>query len=383
MQEEVHKDVDKREQEILAKPEGALLVVPESVIDVESYKKYRALKDSKALLLPERLIETSDIHTVIDPMAHYVANTKKIAHLPSDEQDNIIKRMKSIKVLYLRIGALKKSAFGLKRRKHHPSLLMGLLDERGGELIEYFGQMLTDEEVHKIVNKEWGYEASLHSIKKFRLGNKELIDQAKDKFVKDFSSLRLSHKRGRLEELQKIFIARKLKWETTKNREDEKMLVGILREIRNETEDKTLRIDANINANINVSIQHHIEKEVMNGLTINDIILARAASRMQVNPGFLISRLHNSIYAKFSGFAPKDEGVVEYPSAMVYNWKEIKKQHDEVGDSDTELTEWEDVTDEKKTEALDIKDVLLAKLRQKKDDVSIAKDRVQQAKKNQ
>lgn len=382
MKHHAHDEADRIQKQTEKRADHAEIVIPETVKDVGSYKRYIALKEAPALKLPVRLIETSDPNVTVDPVAHNVAIEKKICDLPSDEQDEIMKRVRAIKVLHFRIGALKEKAFGIKKRKRHSSLVMGLLDERASELQEYFGRLLTDTEVHKIVTTEWGYDVSLDSIRKFRQRNSKVIEKLKDDFIKDHSHLRLSHKRGRLEELQAMYLDRKQKYDDTGGREDYKLLLATLKEIRSETQDNTLRIDANINANINVSIQNHIEEEIMKRLTINDIILARAAHKMKINPNFLISRLHNSFYAKHSGFVEPDGDLkdqeIQYPSMMVYNWKDIKTQHDKHGDKNVEDAEWEEVPPEKKEEGNDIKSALLTKIKQKKEDLNRAQDRVNQ-----
>ena len=122
----------------------------------------------------------------------------------------------------------------------------------------------------------------------------------------------------------------------------------------------------------------------MKGLTINDIIIARVASRMGINPTFLISRLHNSFYASQSGFKRPDENVeILYPSAMVYNWADIRKQHAEHGDADSELAEWEDVTEKTTQQGGDLKAILLANIADKKEQVNIARDRINKSTKEE
>jgi len=220
----------------------------------------------------------------------------------------------------------------------------------------------------------------MRSVTNFRRKNHDAIEGAKKEFLKDHSSIRLSHKKGRLQELQQIFISRKMKWEENPTRDNEKMLVTVLREIRQETQDNTLRIDANINANINVTIQTHIEQEIMKSLTLNDIIIARVASRMNINPRFLISRLHNSYYAKHSGFVRPDQDLSEqettYPSAMVYNWKDIKAQHDREGDANALDAQWEEVPNDQEQVALSMKELLAQQIKAKQDQVNMSQERI-------
>jgi len=380
MQEDVHKEKDDLEGKILKGAEAAQIVIPEGVRDIKNYKRYIALRDAPALKLPGRLIQTSDVNVEIDPMAHLAQSNKMMSHLPSDEIDEITKRIKAVKVLHFKIGSLKNKAYGVRKRAVHSSLSMGVIDERSSEIVEYYGNMLTTKEIHKIIAKEWGYDVSIGALQKFRARHLDKIELLKQEYLKDHTDIRLAHKRGRLEELQKLFIHRKNKYDATGTQEDYKLLLATLRIIREETEDKTLRISADINANINIAIQHHINSEVMKGLTINDIILARVASRMNINPRFLISRLHNSLYAKHSGFLRPDEDLenqeIPYPSRMVYNWESIAKQHKDTGDKNIEDAEWEDVSDDKMAEAQDIKAVLLQRIKDKKQSTNISQDRV-------
>jgi hypothetical protein len=380
MQDDVHKEKDKMSREILDNAHNAPLVIPDAVRDIENYKRYIALRDAPALKLPGRLIQTSDPNVEVDPMAHLNSINTHIAHLPSDEQDEITKRVKAVKVLHFKIGALKKKAYGLKKRAVHSSLSVGVIDERSSEVMEYFGRLMTPREVHKVILQEWGYDVSLGALRTFQTKHRDKIEVLKQQYIKDHTDIRLAHKKGRLEELQHLFIDRKNKYEATDNREDYKLLLATLRLIREETDDKTLRIDANINANINVAIQHHITSEIMKGLTINDIILARVASRMNINPRFLISRLHNSMYAKHSGFLRPDGDLenqeVPYPSKMVYSWDTIRKQHDIIGDANIEDAKWEEVAPEKSQQGTDLKQILIDAIKDKQESLNISQERV-------
>jgi len=359
---------------------SAVNEVPDGVKNVEAYKKWLKLKDSPTISLPDRLIYTSDVNVVIDPAAAMPAIHKRLTPLGGDEIDEILQKVKAVKVVLSKVGSLKHKAFGISINARHRSLAMGVLDERSSELIQYFGQLLTTTEVHKIITREWGYEVSIATLRKFKARNTEAIEQAKDQFYKDYSGIRLSHKKGRLLELQDIFIKRKMRWDESHSQADEKLMLQTLRQIREETHDPTLRINANINSNINVTIQNHIEREVMKGLTINDIIIARVAARMNVNPTFLITRLHNSLYAKHSGFKRPDDDLqdqdITYPSQMVYNWSQIAEQHEKHGDANIEEAEWEDVSDDDKNHGSTLKDMLLEKIKQKKQDVSQAQNRI-------
>jgi hypothetical protein len=77
-----------------------------------------------------------------------------------------------------------------------------------------------------------------------------------------------------------------------------------------------------------------IQQEILQKTNILDIIIARAAARLNVNPRFLLMRMHRSRYAKLTGMAmltdedklidnPND--MIDYPSSHNYSLDELKK----------------------------------------------------------
>lgn len=353
--------------------------IPVGVKDVEAYKKYKSMEGHSMFVREERCFETSE-GEVLDPQASLGSINKRINHLSSEEQEKIVKRCRAYHHQMMRVTKLKTKAFGLDRRGRRNDLLMGMLDERSSELIEYFGAMYDVHEVMKIVKKDWGYNVTEYAMKRFAATYKTQIEAKQVKFQKDYSSIKLSHIRGRLEELADLFKKTKMRYETAPTKTDAELMLRILKQISDETGDKTLRLEANINANINLTINNHIQKEVMKGLTINDIIIARVAARMNINPRFLITRLHNSIYAKHSGFIRPDGALenqeIVYPSQMVYNWTDIDKLHEEKSDANIEDTEWEEVPLIKKQSAEDKRKAMLASLQERNADINQAKNRV-------
>lgn len=373
-------DVNNQIEAMVAQGNDQSIDIPDTVKDTEAYLRYIKLKNSKSLQREPRMIATSDVNLHIDPIGNLNRIVKKISHLPSDEQDIIIKRVKAMKVIYLKIGALKLKAFGIKRPRYHHTLQMGLLDERKSELIEYYGRMLTTKEVHKIVTLEWGYDIAIESLRRFKKTYADKIRDRQEHFQRDFNDLRLSHKKGRLEELVWMYNSRKSKYEQTQAKTDYQLMLQTLRAIRDEVEDKSLKIEHNINAKLEITINHHIQNEIMKGLTINDIIVARVAARMGINPRFLITRLHNSAYAKHSGFIQPDGSLsdqeITYPSSIVYNWNAIEQQHQKHGDVGLQEAQWQDLTQPEAERASELKDILIAKILDKKADLSQAKSRI-------
>jgi len=348
-------------------------------IAYDAWQKYQAMP---ALHYPERLIQTSDNNLVIDPFRPIAQIAKQITHLPLDEQDEINRRVRAVKIIHNKATNLKHKAFGIRKSNFVNQLNIGLLDERQAEIVALFGRMLTNEEVHKIITVEWGYDVPISTLINFKKRHHKEIKKAQSRFQQKIDDIRLAHKKGRLEELVYMYTSRKHKYEQTQSKSDYQLMLQTLRAIRDEVEDKRIKIDHNITAQLEITINHHIQDEVMKGLTINDIIVARVAARMNINPRFLISRLHNSYYAKYSGFVrPDDEqDEVVFPSSMVYNWDKIKQQH-KTGDTNLELQKWDEPEPTVKKQAMTTKQRLMMKLRERKRNVEKAQARVENVQK--
>lgn len=355
--------------------------IPETVKDVESYKRWLEMKEMPALKLENRMMDTSDDQQ-IDPMVLPHILTKRISHLPLEEQETIQRRHKALKVLQMKISSEHMKAFGTPKRNGHTSLQRVLLDERAAELIEYFGRYFTIPEVHKIVTTEWGYSVQIGSVRQFRKRNLDKITARQEHHKRDYGELRLSHKKSRLEELQELYADRKQKYQVSGTKDDYKLLLQTLQQIQKECEIDTIRLEGQINHNVEVTLNYHIEQEVMKNMTINDIIIGRVAARNGVSTNFLIERLHSSLYARFSGFSePEDPNnlmnqEIQYPSAIVYNWDQIRKIEDEKVKADKELMAHKTIPEETKEEMGSVKSVLQQRLDEMKGDLNKASGRV-------
>lgn len=382
--EQEHSGTPQEEQDI----QSNVLDIPETVKDVEAFKRYMELKNTPILKYENRLMETSDPDLVIDPLVLPHVLREKIHDLPLEEQEKITNRHKALKAIQTRITNEHMKAFGTPKRNGHTSLQKIQLDERSAELIEYFGRFFTDQEVHKIVTTEWGYSVQIQSIRNFRKRNIDKITARQEHHKRDYGEIRLSHKKSRLEELQELYASRKQKYLVSEKDSDYKLLLQTLAQIQKECEVDVLRLEGQINHNVEVTLNYHIEQEVMKGLTINDIIIARVAARNGVDTRFLVERLHSSIYARFSGFEkPDDTGdlmnqEIQYPSAMVYNWDEIRKIEDKKIKEDKKLMERRDVPDSTKKEMSSVKTVLQQRLEELKQNRNIAQSRVNKAEKD-
>jgi hypothetical protein len=358
--------------------------IPDTVVDKDAYIEYLKYSKMDALKSGKRLIQTSDIHISIDPFWNQSTVEKNLSNLPFNEKEEIMKRVKISRMLQDKMLILRAKAFGKELSINNPIAMSKaqtrlILDERHAEILEYYGRYLDDNEILKILQLDWGYNISINSLKRFKEKNKAKIASLQEGFRKDLNASKLYHKRYRLEEIWYLYKQRKLSYETTKSREDVRLMMALIKQAKDESEAHQLHISGEITHKVEVTIAHHIEREIMNNLTIQDIIIARVSSRLKVNPAYIINRLHNSIYAKFTGFASPDDSLLEdeivYPSTMVYDWKKIREKHTKE-DADKKYAEFEEIKEEERSFLSDIKKELQQRLQEKQQAVNVIKNRI-------
>ena len=345
--------------------------IPDQVKDSDSYLEYLKLSQLKSIKLPDRLIDTSDVHTTVDPLWVQSMIDDKVKHLPFQEKDSILKKVKVARAIQNNMLIARAKAYGKQIIKSDSAAVSKeqmkvILDERSTEILEYYGRYLDSKVVLKIIHLEWGYNISISSLENVRKNNLKKITSLQESFREDINSAKLSHKRFRLEEIWQLFKDRKTIYNQSKNREDVKLMLALLKEARSETEAHQIHIKGEFSHKIESVVSEHVEREIMGNLTIQDIILARVAHRAKVNPAFIINRLHNSVYAKFTGFGNSNDSLMEediiYPSSMVYNWDAIAKAQSQ----DPVDIEFEEIVDQKEKDSLsDIRSQLKKKLKQK------------------
>ena len=100
------------------------------------------------------------------------------------------------------------------------------------------------------------------------------------------------------------------------------------------------------NGKIQVDIEHtltvQIQQEMIKGFNITAYIVSRLAGKLNVNPIFLLSRLANSHYAKFTGFkgATRDEMTedeIYSPTSIAYDWEKIVVDNERYAEEDKQL----------------------------------------------
>lgn len=328
--------------------------VPSAVIDKEAYITYIKLKESPVLAAGKRIIHTSDSSLTIDPLILLRMIKSRIQDLTFVEQEEILKRVTVVKVLHAKMMEAKGIAYG----KPTPASMSVtstesakmFLDERSAEVLGYFGRYMSEKDIRKIIHIDWGIDMPLWAIQQFKSKHLDKVQALQETFKKNTDSIRLSHKKGRLEELTYLYDDRKRRYESNGARAEADLMMKILKQLKDEMHINSLNITGEVTHKMELTVAEHVEREIMGSLAINDIIIARAAFRMGVNPALLINRLHNSVYSKFSGFNTKNQEFmseeVQYPSSMVYDWKAIEKKNKDTVANKKEYAKFEEVPKE-------------------------------------
>jgi len=301
----------------------------ETAIDKEAYTQWNKMMNLPQLTTKEYIASDGRVIKIGAPKKPTFMSM--IEGLPADEQEKYLKKKGVYDTLMMKANGLKIKAFGLYRAKSkdNASMTGKLLESRRLELIELYGRMFSVQEVHKIVVEEWQIPIAIEHLIKFRADNNELIAVKIENHRSTFSDIRLGVKRSRLEEYCWIYTEAKSKYINMGSREDLKLMANILAAIKDEVEVAQLNVNHSGTVEVEVTVNQHIQKEIMNGLGLRQLIVGRVASRMNVSPSYIITRLSQSYYAKFATTADETIDVsyedVKYPTKEHYDFDQIKK----------------------------------------------------------
>jgi len=171
--------------------------------------------------------------------------------------------------------------------------------------------------------------------------------------------LRLNHKRGRLGELESLYLDAFRDYQSKKTKANVELCLKILEQARKEampTMTSMVINNNNVTQNIFTNILAKEEEQaIFERLPLHEIIIGRVAAKYKRDPYLLQRRLQNSYYASQAGARGMDNlgEPIEYPTAILYNveelgarWKAIQAEEAKViEDSKTEESLGEDVSD--------------------------------------
>lgn len=307
---------------------------PSKVVDIVAHAEFIRMSQIKILTKEGRMYPCSDGSRVnlSQPIMYF---QEKITHLSKEEQKFILGRKSLWAKLHARLIAKKRKAFGNTTQlpnvdKRIVNAVM-MLEERGKEIRGLYSRMFSPEEVQKIVVEEFKLPCTLETAVYFRKKHLKVITQGIERFKRDYSEMRLGHKRGRMEELVWLYRLAKDKYSSTDGHSHREFMLKLLEQLRKESEGDVIKVEGNIDLKIEATINHHMRAEVMAGLSISQIIIGRVAAKMNVQPYILTNRLAKSAYSKFNGMLGdvKDAEYEElkYPSASPYEYDAIKADY--------------------------------------------------------
>ena len=359
--------------------------IPEGVVDIESYTKWLEMINCYELNEGRNIIASDE--TKVDLLTGIFFLKKKIAHLPDEEQAQIWAESQQIRKIHSATNVLKRKAFGVKTGpKSAEKRFYNILFPREAEIIELFGRFHSIQEVHKVILEDMGIDVSAAAVRVFRERHADKIKERQDEYQKSYSNVRLGQKRARLDELTFLYNDRKAIYLEKKSREDQKLLQSLIEQIRKEAEGDKLIIEGNLDVNIQQTIDIHIQTQILKQLNITDVIIGRIAAKRNVDPKWIIAKIHSSFYAKFSSLLQQVDYSQEvlYPSDQIYDFDKIRQVHESRSIEESKPPLLTQVITEKRKEAgSDIKKQLIEMLGRKQKEINEANARINNLSENQ
>lgn len=337
--------------------------IPERVVDREAYLEM--LKIQKLPILNEKKNYKCTDGKVVSISDLEWRLKKSIEHLPEIEQRKIIKLKRVYQTTLNKLTRLKQLAFAGSYNGSNGK--GGIMEERKQEILGLFGRMFTSEEVHRIMNKDWGIPVNLVTVQKFRKKYAPQIERLIDEYRISHADVRLGVKRSRLEELSWLYSNMKEKYIQKDRAQDYKLLLQTLESIRKEAEGEQVTINGKIDLNYEANIHLHLRNEVFKTLNLKEIILGRVAARMGISATRLIMSLNNSFYNKFSNvlgeFDPDQQGDAIFPSQMGYDFEKIRRVQTKIDEEIEEAEIVEEYSEEEKKKSSKKKETLAERIK--------------------
>lgn len=345
----------------VVKEEEVKVVINKQYYDEYIHKKQELLDDESRFYYAK----TDDVKFDFWQPYSYTCFLIRKSNIEDYEVKIIEEKAKEYQGKRNRLSKLKFLAY--KSGNNDESTYKGILNPYTAQLLGLFGKFNSVPEVHKIITTQWGLPCSFETVEKFRNNNYELILTEQDKYVKDWSNLKLVYKKSRLDEYSGLYENRKIKYDETQNREDYKLLLQTLEAIRKEVEGERLTLDGNLEVNVQQTINLHIQQDVLKNLNILQFIIARVAVRLGLDSAFLMQRLQKSYYSKFTGFEKPDNNrntdEIYYPSRELYDFDRIEIENAKIVEEEQQVVL---PLPEVKEEIIEVKNNLLEVLLRKK-----------------
>jgi hypothetical protein len=315
---------------------------------------------------------------------------KKIRHLPTYEQSYILFKHDRLTRLKIQLGAFKKNLI-----KSYGKNCEIPLEMRKAQIFEWYAMSYSTEEIHKLLSEESGVNVSFSSLRRFYLRYKVEIEKIQNEYDNVIGAIGISRKRSRLEVLD--YMLRKTKQEYDRENGDRMLPFGremqkILEQARKEVEGEQIRLNIDGTINITATLESAKATELLySDINFMNLLIARVAARMNINPFLLQWQLTNSWYSKFTGIKRNNsimDEIPNYPSKIILNWNDLQdkaekkqKEYDDFKDRFTQEVNSEPVKEDKdKSDKL--RSILKDRIKQKQDDIDKIKVRIKEGNMN-
>ncbi len=344
---------------------------PDQVTDKEAWVDYLSLK-GQLEETKQRYFTTSDKGgLIIDLCTSVDIICKMTVHLPREEQDRIIEAGGPFRSNIRKLTHLKRRALG-KLQEKNDSSEFSKLTVKQSEIIELFGKFYSVRDVYSIIIRDWGYDINIYEVQQFYKRNRDKIEQIQKEYEhKGHKSIRLTKRRSRLEELSLIYEKLKQKFLDNETDGTAKMMQQVIESIKKEV-DGDVVINGKMKIEVEETVNHQVFNDMMRDFNITALIIGRLAGRLNVNPLYIISRLSNSMYSKFTGFSKpeisREEDEINYPSQITYEMERIKELYVQNNNQDNMNKELPRI--ENKVVNLSLKEKLIEKIGTRQKDLN-------------
>lgn len=213
---------------------------------------------------------------------------------------------------------------------------------------------------------------ALHSyITRFKKTNEYLKHSAE--WINELDDIRIYHKKGRLSELEELYIDAFKRWKQSPSRQGVDQCLKILEQARKETMPivhQNFQFNQNnIHANIITNILAKEEEMIMlDKLPLHEIIIGKVAAKYHRDPYLLQRRLQNSYYAIQAGAHGLDRisEPIQYPTAILYSVEKLGSKWKEIQAEEAQVVQEANVMEKIKQSPSEIKEALLKRVREKK-----------------
>lgn len=246
----------------------------------------------------------------------------KIENLPKKEKGEILEKWLDLRRWIGKNLANKTDAYGVRETDK--------AWQKKEEIIELFGRMFDEKEIKQILSHNYEINVSIPFLKKFKSRFREIIGNKIDDHKNSVDSLRLTHKRSRIEELTDIYYIEKSEYRRKPQTNRAMNMARILGEVRHEMEGHQININLKGEIELKAAVNEHLAREAFKRINIQQLILARVAAKNNLNPLVLQQNLASGYYSVLQKAVDNDDlGELEsfqYPSERNYDIMELESK---------------------------------------------------------